>query len=194
MLVFDLKIDNHGEYGPRRTISYIPAQMTVVTQRGDKWVPAGASIAVKLKFTALPNSKIYSVPGTQFKVAWTPQTVKRSAVCIGGICSVASRASGGKFLNMEMQVMEGRYEIMSTDGKSGLNLNQFNASGDTALPYAVYSGTDKSDMPTQRSFGLGVGVTTTGRDPEEPTHIITGPSIGSLSEPPKMLKAEGPKH
>ncbi|MCL4863919.1 MAG: hypothetical protein KJZ93_31215, partial [Caldilineaceae bacterium] len=191
--IFTLKIEDYGRYGTPRTVNYIRAQMTTITDRGGQWVVEGTK-QVLLKFTALPNSKVYSVPGTKYGVAYTPHTVKSVASCVGNMCAVSHRASGGKVLGMEMQVMQGKYELWSADGKSTTKLDALSGSDEGSLPYASYSGIGLSDMPTQRGISAGVGVNLGGKKADDPTHIISGPSIGSYQQGPTLQKAEKPPH
>ncbi|RIK30999.1 MAG: hypothetical protein DCC55_36935, partial [Chloroflexi bacterium] len=191
--IFTMKIEDYGRYGTPRTVNYIRAQMTTITDRGGQWVVEGTK-QVLLKFTALPNSKVYSVPGTKYGVAYTPHTVKSVASCVGNMCAVSHRASGGKVLGMEMQVMQGKYELWSADGKSTTKLDALSGSDEGSLPYASYSGIGLSDMPTQRGISAGVGVNLGGKKADDPTHIISGPSIGSYQQGPTLQKAEKPPH
>jgi hypothetical protein len=168
--------------------------MTLITQRGDKWVAVG-TVPAKLKFTALPNSKAFSIPGTRFSIPWTPQKVNTVATCLGpSACVVSHRASGGQYLTMEMQAKMGNYELVGDDGKVMGDLTQLSGANE-ALPHYGYMGTGLSDMPVQRGVGFGVGVNLDGGNIEDASHIISGPTIGSYKQDGmKLQKAQKPPH
>jgi hypothetical protein len=62
------------------------------------------------------------------------------------------------------------------------------------LPYEFYNVTGGGAMPTQYGSSVGIGINIGGRNAEEPTHIITGPTRGSYQQGPTFLKAEKPPH
>ena len=193
MAVFTMKIEDHGKYGPPRTINHISAQMTLITNRGGQWVVDG-TIPVKLKFTALPNSQVAAVPGTKYGVVYTPHTVKSVASCPLGpsVCAVSSRASGGQVLGMEMKMMEGKFELSFPDGKVVGDLDTLRGGDEPSLPYFAYGGTGLTNLPTQVGVGIGVGLNLKGGNVEDASHIISGPTMGSLQQGPTLHKAEKP--
>jgi RHS repeat-associated protein len=186
--VFTMKIEDYGRYGPYRDIKYINAEMTLLTDRGGKYVPVG-TVPVKLKFTALPNSQIHSVPGTKYGVVYTPHTTKSVASCPFGpsICSVSHRSSGGKVLGMELKKMEGTFELYSPDLKTTTKFDDLRGGDEPSLSYYAYGGTGLSNMPTQVSGGIGVGVNLKGGNAEDASHIISNTPQG-----PVLQKAEKP--
>jgi RHS repeat-associated protein len=195
-LVVTMKVENLWAYGQadfEKGMSVPRAQMTLIVRRGDQWVPTGKSAVVDLKFKVLPNSKAYSVPGSQFNQTMKPQTVKANGTCVGGFCGITYNASGGTYRSMEKQVRLGFYEIVGQDGK-GIDLQNLTGGPCGPLPYEFYNATGGGAMPTQYGSSVGIGINIGGRNAEEPTHIITGPTRGSYQQGPTVLKAEKPPH
>jgi len=66
---------------------------------------------------------------------------------------------------------------------------------DQAIPFYFQGDTGMSDMPAQWGISPGIGATFTGANPEQSTHIVTGPTVfGNLKMGPSILKAEHPKN
>lgn len=201
-VAFEMEIPSYGRYSPA-SIETHRAKMFLLTQRGEKWEASKDSSIVFLRFTKTPNSQVYAIPGTGRREVYNPQTVKSSALCVGSMCAVASRASGGQYLNSTMKAMVGKYELLNvpSDGQlvhnfdklAGTDLGKLSGS-DQPLPYYFTSG-QLSNMPSQYGVAPGVGVTLNGKNPEESTHIITGgTSFGSLDRGPAMHKAQHPQN
>ena len=195
-LAFEMNVTDYSAYGApdfEKGMKRIEGRIRLLTKRGDKWVPTGGIISINLKFTALPNGKTYSLPGTQYKQVWEPQTVKNSGSCIGNMCLVTSRASGGKYRHMETQAMMGHFEIMHKDGTT-TPLSEFTKSN-SALPFKFKHATGKSNMEPQYGVAAGVGFTSTGANPEQSTDIAVGPTFaGSLKMGSRAVKAQHPKN
>jgi RHS repeat-associated protein len=196
-LVFEMEIQDYSAYGAGSFQQgvHVQAKMAVVTQRGDKWTVVGQPQPVMLKFTALPNSKVQSLAGTQFKDVIKPQTVKSTGMCIGNMCAMAYTASGGRVRNMETQAMMGKFSLLSPDGKSAVPLDKFNAEACTVADAFFFKHETgyREQMPTQYGIGAGVGVTD-GKDPEASSHIIGGPTTGSLRIDSSNLKVKDSPH
>ncbi len=172
----------------------IRATMTHATQRGGEWVPTGRGEPVTLRFKALPNAEKFAVAGSQSKVAWTPQTVKTTGMCIGNMCLMTHRASGGQTLNQQTYGINGFYELLQPDGQS-ISLDNLNAEGcSSGMPYFINAGESIEKTPTHHGVSAGVGVNLTGGNVEDASHIISGPSVGSHQQGPTLQKAQKSPH
>jgi RHS repeat-associated protein len=196
-LVFEMDVQswkyNDLTYAARKGMT-IRANMSVVTQRGDDWVPVGKSMAVDLRFKALPNAQSFAVAGAQSKVPWTAHTVKSTAMCLGNMCVVSHYASGGQYLKQQMHGIKGFYDLIMPNGDA-VSLDQLNAEGcSTGMPYFINADAGYEKMPSQHGVSPGVGVNLNGGNVEDASHMITGRSIGSYESGPTLQKAQKPPH
>jgi RHS repeat-associated protein len=162
------------------------ADVTLMVAEGKNWVPRGRAVG-QLKFTALPNSNM-RVVGAAPKMVTKPQNVKATAICAGGLCGVTRKATGGQYVDMATFEMKGTAEIF-IGGKS------IGTVGNAQNPYTFQIDMENPKgsthtMPTRIESTGGVGLNNGRGQPDEPSHIITGPSeLG-----PQVMKAEKPKH
>ncbi len=196
-LIFEMKVEtwryNDLEHYAKAGMN-IRATMTVATERGGKWIPQSTE-PVSLRFRALPNAEKFAVAGSQAKVAWTPQTVKTMGMCVGNLCLLTHRASGGQSLNTQTYGITGFYDLILPNGNA-LSLDGLNAEGcTTGMPYFVNAADSIEKSPTRHGVSAGVGVNLKGGNVEDASHIISGPTTGSYQQGGYTLqKAQKPPH